>query len=256
VGKSLAARWIAKQLNLPLLMLDLSAVISSFLGKTGVNVRQVLDYAKGLECVLFLDELDAVAKRRDDAAEIGELKRLVTVLLQEIDDWPPTGLLIAATNHAGLLDPAIWRRFDVLVQFPMPEPGQAVALVESVLGDAADGQLYRAVAAAFSGQSFSEIERELLRVKREAVIHSGSITDSLLSLARARLPSETLELRREAALRLLAYGMNQTDIHVWTGLHRDVVRQLQQGIGIKPRRGRVRNAKAKELSSGSRRKAR
>src|SRR5882762_11819685 len=79
VGKSLAAKWLAHQLKLPLLTLDLSAVISSFLGRTGANVRHVLDYAKNVEGVLLLDELDAIAKRRDDATDVGELKRLVTV---------------------------------------------------------------------------------------------------------------------------------------------------------------------------------
>ena len=102
VGKTLAARWIAKKLDRPLIVLELSAVMSSFLGRTGSNIRNIFDYAKGVNCVLLLDELDAVAKRRDDAVEIGELKRLVTVLLQGIDDWPPTGILLAATNHQGV----------------------------------------------------------------------------------------------------------------------------------------------------------
>ena len=120
VGKTLAARWIARELGLPLLVLDLSSVMSSFLGRTGANVRRVLDYARSTPAVLLLDELDAVAKRRDDATEIGELKRLVTVLLQEIDSWPEGSLLLAATNHADLLDPAVWRRFEVVVNFELP----------------------------------------------------------------------------------------------------------------------------------------
>src|SRR5690606_32775240 len=107
--------------NRPLLILDLASVMSSYLGRTGTNLRHVLDYAKSLDCVLLLDELDAIAKRRDDRGEIGELKRLVTVLLQQIDDWPPKSLLIAATNHADLLDPALWRRFDVTLEFPIPD---------------------------------------------------------------------------------------------------------------------------------------
>ena len=118
VGKTLAAKWIARELQQPLAILDLSAVMSSFLGRTGSNVRAVLDFARDHDCILLLDELDAVAKRRDDTSEIGELKRLVTVLLQEIDEWPPSGLLLAATNHAKLLDPAVWRRFEVVVEFP------------------------------------------------------------------------------------------------------------------------------------------
>jgi hypothetical protein len=80
VGKTLAARWIADRLGLPLLVLDLSSVMSSYLGRTGGNIRKVLDYAKASPSILLLDELDTVAKRRDDSAEVGELKRLVTVL--------------------------------------------------------------------------------------------------------------------------------------------------------------------------------
>ena len=105
----------------PLLILDLSAVMSSYLGRTGSNLRHVLDYAKSLDCVLLLDELDAIAKRRDDSSEIGKLKRLVTVLLQQLDDWPSAGLLIAATNHTDLLDHAVWCRFEELVKFGIPQ---------------------------------------------------------------------------------------------------------------------------------------
>ena len=134
VGKTLAARWIARELHRPLLTLDLSAVMSSFLGRTGANVRHVLDYAKSVEGVLLLDELDSIAKRRDDATDVGELKRLVTVLLQEIDDWPATGLLLAATNHAALLDPAVWRRFEMRVEFPMPAAAAVRQAIETFLG--------------------------------------------------------------------------------------------------------------------------
>jgi len=102
VGKTLSARWLASQLNLPLLVLDLATVMSSFLGKTGTNIRAVLDHAASFPCVLLLDEFDAIAKRRDDDSEVGELKRLVTVLLQAIDDWPVTSVLIAASNHGEL----------------------------------------------------------------------------------------------------------------------------------------------------------
>ena len=121
VGKTMAARWLARELGRPLLILDLAAVMSSLLGRTGSNLRHVLDYAKTIDCVLLLDEVDAIAKRRDDRGEIGELKRLVTVLIQEIDDWPASGVLLAATNHPDLLDPAIWRRFDLHIEFPIPD---------------------------------------------------------------------------------------------------------------------------------------
>ncbi|MBT3107222.1 ATP-binding protein [Streptomyces sp. COG19] len=154
----MAARWLAYELKLPLLVLDLSSVMSSYLGRTGANIRKVLDYAKSSPSVLLLDELDTVAKRRDDAAEVGELKRLVTVLLQEIDDWPSSSLLLAATNHGELLDPAVWRRFDVVVDFPLPGPVELEEALHHYCGSAAPegmGFLVRVLA----GASFADAER-------------------------------------------------------------------------------------------------
>ena len=161
VGKTLAARWIALRLSRPLVTLDLTAVMSSFLGRTGNNVRNVLDYAKGIQCVFLLDEFDAIAKRRDDLVEVGELKRLVTVLLQEIDSWPASSLLIAATNHDELLDPAVWRRFEIVVKFPMPAEPDVRRTVELYLGDATlDERWLRILTHIFVGASYADIERE------------------------------------------------------------------------------------------------
>jgi hypothetical protein len=120
VGKTMAARHVARQMGLPLLVLDLATVISSYLGKTGSNIKQAFAFARQRPCVFFLDEIDALAKRRDDDGDVGELKRLVTVLLQEIDLWSGENLLVAATNHEQLLDAAVGRRFDELIPFPRP----------------------------------------------------------------------------------------------------------------------------------------
>ena len=135
VGKTMSARWLASRLQKPLLTLDLATVISSFLGRTGANLRHVLDYAKEVDSVLFLDEFDAIAKRRGDETELGELKRLVTVLLQEIDLWPSDRLLVAATNHGELLDRAVWRRFDMVLEFPIPRLSDIKKLIDRCFGD-------------------------------------------------------------------------------------------------------------------------
>lgn len=167
VGKTMSARWIAHKLGLPLLTLDLATVMSSFLGKTGSNVRAVLEHAMSFPCVLLLDEFDAIAKRRDDDRELGELKRLVTVLLQAIDDWPSTSLLVAATNHGELLDPAIWRRFDLEVTFTMPSYNMIKRYLQDYWPDMdkSDEQVSK-----FKGMSFSNIDRELRKAKREKII--------------------------------------------------------------------------------------
>ena len=227
VGKTLAARWIAHELNRPLLILDLASVMSSLLGRTGENVRRVLEYAKQTQCVLLLDELDAVAKRRDDSTEIGELKRLVTVLLQEIDAWPDGSLLLAATNHASLLDPAVWRRFEIVVDFPLPEEEALVAAIREYLDDESIPEnVVRPVAAAYRGHSYSDIRREIMRARRTAAIHGLPVLEALYSGVkdhfRKFVPSERVQL----AMNLMANaGLSQRQTHEITGVSRDTLRK-------------------------------
>lgn len=133
-GKTMLARWIAGALQLNFATLDLATSISSYLGKTGLNLRRALDYGRGAPCLLFLDEFDAVAKRRDDPSEIGELKRIVNVLLKEIEDWPAHSLLVAATNHAELLDPAVSRRFDRVFTLALPGVKERKEILSNSLG--------------------------------------------------------------------------------------------------------------------------
>jgi len=230
VGKTLAARWVAEQLGRPLITLDLSAVMSSFLGRTGNNVRNVLDYAKGVSCVFLLDEFDAIAKRRDDVVEVGELKRLVTVLLQEIDNWPPTGLLIAATNHDDLLDPAVWRRFEIVVRFPMPAEQDVRRAVEMNLGDSGLADRWiRVLGRVFAGASYADIERDLKRVRRQAVLQKEPLEERLRVLVVERAEALKRSERAELALTLVDAGLSQREAHEWTGVSRDTIRKHQDG---------------------------
>ncbi|GHU73004.1 ATPase AAA [Spirochaetia bacterium] len=134
VGKSYIAKWLSYQLNLPLIVLDLATSISSYLGRSGQNIRYIFDYAKSNNSILFLDELDAIAKRRDDNSDLGELKRLVNVLLKELEMLPYTCIIIGATNYPELLDKAIWRRFDRSLTIPMPEENERKLLLLRHLG--------------------------------------------------------------------------------------------------------------------------
>ncbi len=121
VGKTLLAKYLSGLLNIKFAVLDMSSAISSYLGKTGKNLKMAIDYAKEQPTILLLDEFDAIAKKRDDSSDLGELKRVVNILLKELEDWPENSILIAATNHPELLDNAIWRRFDIAINIPMPE---------------------------------------------------------------------------------------------------------------------------------------
>jgi len=228
VGKTLAARWLARALKRPLLTLDLSAVMSSYLGRTGANIRYVLDYAKSVESVLLLDELDAIAKRRDDASDVGELKRLVTVLIQEIDDWPSHGLLVAATNHPDLLDPAVWRRFDIVVPFPMPSVEQTTALIGRLLRPKdIEKQRIEVIATVLHGESFSEVERDVLRVMREAIVSKEPLEDRLIQMVKDKTKGLPIAERKQIAAKLRGLGLSLREASEWTGVHRNTIKGLE-----------------------------
>lgn len=230
VGKTLAARWVARELHRPLLTLDLSAVMSSFLGRTGANVRHVLDYAKGVDGVLLLDELDAIAKRRDDATDVGELKRLVTVLLQEIDDWPPSGLLIAATNHSDLLDPAVWRRFEMRVEFPMPAEESVRRAIDTFLRKTPASSAWKDVlSVALRGLSYSDIEREVMQARRGAVVQGEPLESALGRLVQNRVEPLSRKERGQIAVWLTEAGISQRQVHELTGVSRDTIRKKTKG---------------------------
>ena len=179
VGKTMSAHWLAHRLGKPLMTLDLAAVMSSLLGKTGNNLRAVLDFAKGQDAVLFLDEFDAIAKRRGDDTEIGELKRLVTVLLQEIDQWPKDHVLIAATNHPELLDSAVWRRFDIVLNFDLPSDASIGRIVSSQL-IGTDEKWIPVLSVIFSGMTPSDIVRSTKNMRKKVILEGTSFDDAVI----------------------------------------------------------------------------
>lgn len=132
-GKTMTAYAIANELKLPVAYVRLDGLVSSYLGQTSTNLRKVFESVKDQRIVLFLDEFDAIAKKRDDSNELGELKRVVTTLLQNFDNMPANVLLIAATNHQHLLDPAIWRRFNVTIMLEQPTEKQRKILISKLV---------------------------------------------------------------------------------------------------------------------------
>jgi hypothetical protein len=182
-GKTMLARWCATQLDLPLLYLDLATTISSFLGKTGFNLRRVLDYARSRPCVLLLDEFDSIAKRRDDATELGELKRIVNVLLKELEEWPMHSVLIAATNHPELLDSAIRRRFDLTLDLPMPGDEERVSIMERAGGRFTreiPAAVLRACSNSMKGASASDVDSLMQAAVRHHLAAEWPLTKALI----------------------------------------------------------------------------
>jgi len=228
VGKTLAAQWIAGALKRQLLTLDLSSVMSSYLGKTGNNIRAVLDFAKKSSSVLLLDEFDSIAKRRDDSTEVGELKRLVTVLLQSIDDWPVDGLLIAATNHPELLDPAVWRRFDRVIEFPKPDINIRRTFLFKMLNDTSisnNNIFIDFLASITEDQSFANIKRDIEQAKKQSLISERSIEECLEEMITNHIEEKPFKSRLEIAKVLIKNGLSQHRVNELTGISRDTLRK-------------------------------
>lgn len=175
-GKTMTAYALGKELDLPVAYVRLDGLVSSYLGQTSTNLRKVFDSVRGQRIILFLDEFDAIAKKRDDSNELGELKRVVTTLLQNFDNMPPNVLLIAATNHEHLLDPAIWRRFNVTITLEMPTEKQRYAMIQKWINKyKIDGKINIAsLAKVTTGLSGADIE-ELMTAAAKRQLISGSV---------------------------------------------------------------------------------
>jgi SpoVK/Ycf46/Vps4 family AAA+-type ATPase len=184
VGKTHLAKYLSGVFGLNLVTLDLASSISSYLGKTGQNLKKVLDYAKSSPSVLLLDEFDAVAKKRDDMSDLGELKRIVNVLLKELEDWPPHTIIIAATNHPDLLDSAIWRRFDIATEIQLPKKEERILLLKSQLKDiliTKDIEDFILLMAEITeGLSGADICKLVDRSKRKTILYEVDVIESLL----------------------------------------------------------------------------
>ncbi|MFM0517839.1 MULTISPECIES: AAA family ATPase [Caballeronia] len=171
-GKTLTAEVIATELGLPLAIIRLDAVISSYLGETAANLRKVFDFVSSQPLVALFDEFDALAKERDGDGDHGELRRVVNAVLQMIDDYRGRSVLIAATNHEGLLDSAIWRRFDETLKFGNPDPSQIAKLLQNKLRgvrrnfEASESS----IVSKFKGMSHADIERVLRRAIKEMIL--------------------------------------------------------------------------------------
>lgn len=185
VGKTTIAKHISIKTGLPLVTARLDAVISSLLGNTSKNIRKIFEYADSKPCILFLDEFDAIAKARDDQHEMGELKRVINSLLQNIDMYAQNNILIAATNHPELLDKAIWRRFNTVIEVGQPNAEGITKLLELYLGDFAQDlhtdKKYEKVISLFGKKSPSDIKN----------IVNNSITKSVIE-GKSKVSSEDL----------------------------------------------------------------
>jgi SpoVK/Ycf46/Vps4 family AAA+-type ATPase len=218
-GKTSIAKFVAKELDMPLITARFDSLISSLLGNTAKNIRKLFDYAKSKPCILFLDEFDAIAKARDDQHEMGELKRVINSLLQNIDDFVEHNILIAATNHESLLDKAIWRRFEKIVKVEKPTTSEALDLIQfffrkSLSKDiSGDEKRLNTLASLFTGFSHSEIKKVINSSHYSALLNNRKqlmYEDILLELYRYQ---SNHSFKQDDAVKFLAeHGATQKAI--------------------------------------------
>ena len=171
-GKTLTSEVIASELALPLATVRIDSVISSYLGETAANLRQVFDYVSTMPMVVLFDEFDALAKERADEADHGELKRVVNAFLQMLDDYDGKSLLVAATNHERILDTAVWRRFDEVFVFEFPNLEQLrQLLVVKLRGLRREFETDdTSIVHLFRNMAHADVERVLRRAAKEMIL--------------------------------------------------------------------------------------
>jgi AAA+ superfamily predicted ATPase len=203
-GKTTLAEALAEAIAVSLFVVRYEALIGSFLGETATRLKRVLDYARTTPCVLFFDEFDAIGKERGDIHETGEIKRVVTSLLMQIDDLPSYTMVAAATNHPELLDRAAWRRFQVRINLPLPNQKELTCFIEGFLSKLQEpySQSPQTIAKTLGRISYAEAEQFCLDVRRQQVLSIGNKTLKTIvaeqlkiwtSEFRAKRPSEAAE---------------------------------------------------------------
>lgn len=170
-GKTSLASALAYELGLPFLTVRYDGLVGSYLGETAGRLQQIVDYVGRIPCVLFFDEFESVGKERGDAQETGEIKRVVSSLLMHMDSIPSSCVIVCATNHPEMLDRAVWRRFELRMELPLPSAAELrdwLIRTEKSLGPL--GITAKHFTDLLAGQSFSEIEAITLDARRKIVL--------------------------------------------------------------------------------------
>jgi SpoVK/Ycf46/Vps4 family AAA+-type ATPase len=171
-GKTTLAEALAYELMYPLIAIRYETLVGSYLGETANRLKQVLDYARTIRCVLLFDEFETLGKERGDTHETGEIKRVVSSLLLQMDELPDYVVVVAASNHPELLDRAVWRRFQLRIELPNPTREQLSYFIETISKRTQTnlGYASETLAKHLLGSNFSDVEEFCLGVVRRAVL--------------------------------------------------------------------------------------
>ena len=171
-GKTMTASVLAGELGIPLFTVRLDALITKFMGETAAKLRLIFDAINEVRGVYFFDEFDAIGSQRGLANDVGEIRRVLNSFLQIIESDQSHSLIVAATNHVEILDYALFRRFDDVIEYRLPTTPQAAKLIQSRLGKFAPNPFpIKAMTAKAEGLSYAEIKRAVDESIKEAVMH-------------------------------------------------------------------------------------
>ncbi len=171
-GKTMTASVLAGELGIPLFAVRLDALITKFMGETAAKLRQIFDAINEVRGVYFFDEFDAIGSQRGLANDVGEIRRVLNSFLQMIESDQSHSLIVAATNHVEILDYALFRRFDDVIEYRLPTTPQAAKLLQSRLSKFAPKPFpLKAITAKAEGLSYAEIKRAVDESIKEAVMH-------------------------------------------------------------------------------------
>jgi SpoVK/Ycf46/Vps4 family AAA+-type ATPase len=175
-GKTSLAEAIAEAVAVPLLTVRYDALVGAYLGETNARLSRLFDYARTMPCVLLFDEFDAIGKERGDVHETGEIKRVVSFLLMQIDQLPSYVIAVAATNHAELLDRAVWRRFQLRIDMPAPDLARATLLLQRYFSAIQDdvGVSADVMAKRMGPVNYAEILDFYQNVRRRHILSQGA----------------------------------------------------------------------------------
>jgi len=189
-GKTLTALTLASRLGLPVVNARIDGLVSSFLGTTARNMANLFDFANRYRCLLLLDEFDAIAKMRDDPHELGEIKRVVNTLLQNLDARAGIGLTVAITNHEGLLDTAVWRRFETHLRIEIPDLHTRLAMLTSFLAPLdVDADVVKVLAFVAGERSGSDLKTFADTLRRTLALEDAPTNPaSVLNATKSILP--------------------------------------------------------------------
>lgn len=188
-GKTMTASALAGELGVPLFSVRLDSLITKFMGETAAKLRQIFDAISNVRGIYFFDEFDAIGSQRGQANDVGEIRRVLNSFLQMLEHDNSNSVIIAATNHPEALDYALFRRFDDMIQYGLPNEEQVTSILKSRLAEFKPKRLaWKKVALAALGMSYAEISKAIDESLKDAIIHDKTSVEEvdLLSMLEER----------------------------------------------------------------------